>query len=142
VLATTAPDTSGFIPLEGDVPLAPGAQGGFHVWIKYRLMGMSPGVVSVKTTARRKSDDKLILTTERRIEVGSVTPEGFWETPSALPAFMCPSPIGVRVRDEAVTFRVEVYAPNGALLGEKSATATPRCPTDDQAAFCDRICSG
>jgi hypothetical protein len=56
---------------------------------------------------------------------------------------MCPTPIGVRVRDELVRFTVTLRdLETDAVLGEASAEATPRCLDDAQREFCERICSG
>jgi len=141
-LGTTATDGTGFRELAGDQPLVPGAQGGFHVWLKYRIKGMSPGKVTVIRTARRVVDDRLILTTEASQEIGVAGPDGTWELPNAIPSFMCPSPLGVKVFDLPVVFDVKVIGPDGATLAESSAEATPRCPTDAQADFCHSICAG
>jgi hypothetical protein len=140
-LGTTALDGSGFYPLAGDQPLVPGAQGGYHVWLKYRVQGMAPGSVRVTRTARRVSDDRLLLTTEGTEELGPADEAtGYWELPRALPSFMCPTPIGVQVRDEAVHFEVVVKNADGTLLGTGDAEATPRCADGDQ--HCIQICSG
>jgi len=141
-LGGAAPDGSGFLPLQGDVTLIPGAQGGFHVWLKYRTVGMTPGPARVEHTARRASDGRLILTSMRTQDIGPPSPDGYWELPVAIPAFMCPAPIGVQVRDERVIYRVVVEDMAGTPLGEGEASATPRCPTDSQSAFCLSICSG
>jgi hypothetical protein len=143
-LGTTALDGTGFQTLIGDQPLVPGAQGGFHVWLKYRVEGMSPGKVTVYRTVRRISDDKLILRAEGAVELGQAGPDGAWELPAPLPSFMCPTPLGVKVEDEPVVFDVQVKAADGTLLGEGNAEATPRCPADGdpQADFCHRICDG
>jgi hypothetical protein len=139
-LGTTALDGTGFLPLTGDQTLVPGAQGGFHVWLKYRLDGMAVGKLHVKRTVRRVSDDALILTTDGIEEVDGMP----FELDRALPSFMCPTPIGVRVMDEPVKFDVRFKSEAGAPLGEGTATATPRCPPKDdaQAEFCARICAG
>jgi len=57
---------------------------------------------------------------------------------------MCPTPIGVQVRDQAIVYRVEIEKDDGTPLASGEAEATPHCPTDDpnQAAFCASICSG
>ncbi len=141
-LGTTTTAGEGFFALEGDQTLVPGAQGGFHVWLKYRIQGMSAGKVMVKRTARRVSDDRLILTTEASQEIGPASTGGYWEVPSAIPSFMCPSPLGVKVFDIPVVFDVKVVGADGQTLAESSAEATPHCPTDEQGDFCRSICSG
>lgn len=142
-LGTTALDGTGFQPLTGDQTLVAGAQGGFHVWLKYRVFGMAPGKVEIKRTVRRISDDKLILLTSGVQEVGEPSTDGYWELPTALPSFMCPTPIGVQVENEPVTFDVVISTEDGkTVLGEGTAQATPRCPSGDEQTFCEKICNG
>jgi hypothetical protein len=141
-LGTTALDGSGFVPLEGDQPLVPGAQGGFHIWLKYRVKGMAPGKVMVKRPARRVSDDRLLLTTMGAQEVGEASADGTWELPNAIPSFMCPAPLGVKVFDEPVVFDVVITTEDGTVLGEGTAEATPRCEPGAQQPFCEKICTG
>ncbi len=62
--------------------------------------------------------------------------------PSAIPSFMCPTPLGVNVIGEPVAFELTIDDGHGVRLGEAGGSATPRCPTDGQATFCQQICSG
>jgi hypothetical protein len=142
-LGGTAPDGSGFVALGGDVTLIAGAQGGFHVWVKYRATGMRAETITVTPTARRRSDGRLVLRGAPRFDtIGAVGPDGTWEAPAPLPAFMCPSPIGVRIQDEAILFHLDLADAEGVPLGSAEAVATPRCPDGPQAAFCNSICTG
>jgi len=140
-LGTAALDGTGFLPLEGDQPLVPGSQGGFHVWLKYRVSGMAPGRVEVKRTVRRVSDDRLLLQADGTQDLGDEA-VGYWETPNAIPSFMCPSPLGVNIIGERAVFDLVILDERGNKLGEASAEATAHCPGGDQAAFCQQICSG
>lgn len=142
VLGEVGEDGQSFAPLQGDQPLVPGSQGGFHVWVKLRFRGLGPGKWMVERTARRASDDRLVLTTRSQLEIGEAGAEGFYETPDPLPSFMCPTPIGVRVMDSPIRFEVRVLDEEGNVVASDSATATPRCPTGDQAEFCEDICAG
>jgi hypothetical protein len=141
-LGTTNLDGSGFLPLSGDQTLVPGAQGGFHVWLKYRVTNMPTEKVQVHRVVRRTSDNALILTADGTVELGPPGDDGAWQLPTAIPSFMCPTPIGVRVMDEEVHFDLTLTDESGVRLGEGTATATPRCPTDAQSDFCARICAG
>lgn len=141
-LGGTAIDGSGFLPLTGDQELVSGSQGGFHIWLKFRIHGMSPEPVTVHRTARRISDNRLLLQGEGTTEVGAPDETGTWELPSAFPTFLCPSPLGVDLIGQPVRFRVELIGPDGAAIDAAESDATPRCPTDNQAPFCQRICSG
>ena len=143
-LGTAASDGSGFVPLGGDTTLVPGAQGGFHVWIKYRIEGMAPETVKVHRESRRVSDDALVLLTDGMLDVGEPGPgdDGWWELPQAVPNFMCPTPIGISVIDERMEFEVTLSTPDGTTLAKSSAEATVHCPDGDQAQFCAKICAG
>lgn len=141
-LGTAASDGSGFVPLGGDTTLVPGAQGGFHVWMKYRIEGMAPETVKVHRESRRVSDDALVLLTDGTLDVGAPDADGWWELPTALPSFMCPTPIGISVIDQRIDFEVTLSTPDGTELAKSSAEATVHCPDGDQAAFCTKICSG
>lgn len=142
-LGTVASDGTGFLPLTGDQPLISGAQGGFHVWLKYRVTGMAPETVTVHREARRVSDHRLVLTTDGVQDVGVAGPDGSWELPMALPSFMCPTPIGVQIMDQAILFDVEMKLDDGTVI-KATAEAIPHCPPDGdpQRDFCLRICNG
>ena len=141
-LGTAAHDGSGFLPLSGDQTLVEGAQGGFHIWIKYRIAGMGADRLLIDRTARRASDARLILDVpEALIDVGAPSADGYWEIPSALPSFMCPAPIGVSVIDQPIDFDVVLKDQAGTELAHATATATPHCPSDAET-FCQQICSG
>lgn len=141
-LGGAAPAGTGFFTLAGDAELIPGAQGGFHVWLKLRVHGVTPGRVRMTHTARRKKDGRLLVNGERLVEVGATSMTTGYEHPDPIPAFMCPSPLGIRVMDEEVTFVVTVTDEAGHPLATTTATATPRCPAGENAAFCARICAG
>jgi hypothetical protein len=86
-------------------------------------------------------DNALILRTEGVQEMGMG--DAVWELPAPLPSFMCPTPLGVNVRDEVVRFTVVLLAIDAdTVIAEAAAEATPRCPEDEQREFCERICSG
>ncbi len=137
-----AVDGSGWADLGGDATLVPGAQGGFHIWLKYRVAGMAPEKVKVHRESHRVSDDALVLLTDGTQDVGAVDADGWWELPTALPSFMCPTPIGINVIDERIVFQVTLSTMDDQPLAKSSAEATVHCPAGDQAAFCAKICSG
>jgi hypothetical protein len=143
-LGTTTAAGEGFLPLVGDQPLVPGSQGGFHVWLTYHLAGLDSEVVTIERTARRVRDGKLVLTTTGVVTVWPVDLEGVYTPEGPIPSFMCPTPIGVQVRDEEIEFTVRILGARDALLIEERARATPRCPPDGdpQREFCLQICSG
>jgi hypothetical protein len=135
-------DMSGFVTLDGDVMLVPGGQGGFHVWVKYRVTGAGAERVNIAYTARRVSDSRLILTNKISAELGAPGSEGYWESPVPIPAFMCPSPLGITVQDQPMVFDFQVRDDADGVRGAATATFTPHCPEGDQAAHCVAICNG
>jgi hypothetical protein len=141
-LGSAATDGTGFVALDGDQTLVPGAQGGFHIWLTYRVAGMAPEKVHVHRESRRVSDNALVLLADGTTDVGAPGDDGWWALPAPLPSFMCPTPIGINVIDERMLFDVTLTTIDGAPLAHSSAEATVHCPTGDQAAFCAKICSG
>lgn len=141
---TAAADGSGFVVTETgqDAELIPGAQGGFHIWINFRVH-KAAGKLYVRREARLSVDDSLILRGQRAlVEVPEDAMTGWWQPASAGPAFMCPSPLGIKVFDTEVAFQVLLENEAGDLMAEDEIILTPRCPEGDQNAFCKEICSG
>ena len=120
-----------------DVTLVAGAQGGFHVWLRYRVDGLAAGTQRLERTAHRVSDGQLVLrsTGEVTVQPGS---DGAFEPADPIPMFMCPSPIGLSVIDQPIVFRIAF--PDEQLARE--LTLVPHCPTDGSRDFCMRICTG
>jgi len=116
-----------------DVTLVEGAQGGFHVWVRYRYGGEAGVTARLERTAHRQMDDALVL--RSTAQVGMV-PES-----DPLPMFMCPSPVGLSVIDQPIVFQLQFSDDNGAVLAEGAATLVPRCPEANRD-FCLRICTG
>ena len=144
VLGGAAYDGSGFVAAEdgADAELIPGAQGGFHVWLNMRVRGVA-GQVYVERQARRVSDDTLVFRGIREvIEIPEDALNNWWQPDNAAPAFMCPSPIGIRVFDEPLRLTVELKDQDEALLAQDEWTVVPRCPDGELADFCLSICSG
>ncbi|MSP58991.1 MAG: hypothetical protein EXR72_01395 [Myxococcales bacterium] len=124
-----------------EVKLEPGAQGGFHVWMKFRAHDVPPGDLTMLRTARRLTDNKLVLKSSGAQKMGAPGDDGLWELPAAVPMFMCPSPIGLSVVDLPIVFSIVLQDPAGKTIAENEITLLPRCP-DDARAFCEKICTG
>jgi hypothetical protein len=142
MLGSAMLDGSGFVPLAGDQTLVSGAQGGFHVWVKYRVRGMAPATLTVQRTSRRVSDNALILNSDGSLDVGAAGPDGWWQLDHALPNFICPTPLGVNVIDEPLLFDVALHDDKGELVAKSHAEATVHCPSGSEGDLCRRICSG
>jgi hypothetical protein len=129
------------------VQLAPGAQGGFHVWLLYRVAGNDQTrTVGVQRLADRIGDGESrlrVLTTDGIVDL---TPEPLWQLKMPVPSFMCPTPIGVNVLDAPVEIVVRMHEGlgNEILLAEQSIRLLVSCPPvgDPQHDFCLRICQG
>jgi hypothetical protein len=145
---TSGADGAGYVATEDgtDVFLVPGAQSGFHVWLNVRVHGIA-GELMIERAARRQRDGVLVFRgLPQRMEVPDTALDDWWESPVASPAFMCPSPIGIQVFDEALVFEVRLLDPEAdegaAPLAEDTLVLIPHCPADEQAEFCMSICSG
>jgi hypothetical protein len=124
------------------VPLVPGSQGGFHVWLGMRVRGIS-GRLYVEREARREADQALVFRGLRQIiDIPEDAYQDWWISPSSSPAFMCPSPIGIRVFDEALVFVVRLLDEDEEVLATDRIVLVPRCTEGAQEAFCRDICAG
>jgi hypothetical protein len=125
-----------------DAELVPGAQGGFHVWMKLAIKDVpSHAILGVERYASRASDGAVVLRFTSTIDVGDLDADGWYRTPS-FPMFMCPTPIGISVVDAPIAFQLRVSDESGATeLGRASITLVPRCPSADRD-LCARICTG
>lgn len=145
---TSGADGTGYVATDDgtDVFLVPGAQSGFHVWLNVRVRGIA-GELMIERAARRQRDNVLVFRgLPQRMEVPDTALDDWWESPVASPAFMCPSPIGIKIFDETLVFEVRLLDPDaeeGAPpLAEDTLVLIPHCPEDEQAEFCVSICSG
>jgi hypothetical protein len=151
VLGGASGDDGSFVAVEdgAHLPLVGGAQGGFHVWTGVRVRGVA-GRLRVDRLARRASDNQLVLRASTVVvEVPALEGDAWWELPDggevhALTSFMCPTPIGIRVRDEELVLSAELRDADDELLAVDTVRFVPRCPEDDpdEAEFCVEICSG
>src|SRR5438045_2499798 len=91
-----------------DVQLVAGAQGGFHVWMRYALKDVPAGaMIKVERLAHRQVDNAIVLRFDSYEAVGELGADGWYRT-AAFPMFMCPTPIGVSVVDNAIIYELHV----------------------------------
>jgi hypothetical protein len=140
----------GFVSVsEGaDVPLAAGAQGGFHVYVNVRLdadgaQRVGPAPV-LNRSARRVSDGTLVSRSRQRVELGaSASAPGSFESLFSIPLFLCPTPVGVEVAGQLL--ELELTAGQSDDDPDPMVARlrfVPRCPDDGGEEFCRSICSG
>lgn len=137
----------GFLPFTSgeELQLAPGSQGGFHVFINLRLDSAIVDEVSdfplIRRLGRRVDTGELVTRTVRRERLA---PRGsFYETEGSLRLFLCPTPIDIEVANQAIELEVEVSPPDeGGPRATGKVRFTPICPDDEQADFCRNICFG
>ena len=138
----SAPETGmGFEAMPGAATLRPGAQGGFHVWVSYRVKGGS-GPFNAGHTVRRAADGKLLSRGERRLELGAAGDDGWRQSEAATPAFLCPTPLGLNAIDVDAVFEVTLFDERAAAVAKQQVTTKLECPSGDQADFCRQICKG
>lgn len=139
-LGLEAADGGANFPLPAEVQATPGAQGGFHVPVLYRVTAPAEPNVMFEHRVTRSRDGVLVSKGTRTMNVDAVAAAQRWTSPGAVIIFICPTPVGVNVVGEALNFEVTATTKAGELLGKASARATFTCaPTD---AFCASICSG
>ena len=144
LLAGAADPGAPFVPLiDGqDATLVEGAQGGFHVWLRYRVQPAHAEHVLIVRGAHRQHDGKVVLRIPPAdLDVGTPDAQGGWEPPMASPMFMCPSPIGISVVDVPIVFEVTLTDSAGQTLSHGQVTLVPRCPVANFD-FCRKICTG
>lgn len=124
-----------FAPFPTEVPLVPGAQGGYHVEVRYRVTGERASEV-LFTHRARKLDGTLVSRGTRQFDVA---PDGGVWVSEQFPIFMCPTPVGVSVSNETVTIEVEATARDGGILGRSTGTTTLHCEAGQ---YCEVICKG
>ena len=112
------------------------------MWLNVRVQG-AQGRLFLRREARLVADDALVLRgLPGLLEVPSDAMKAWWESPDASPAFMCPSPIGIKVFDEELTFKVILEDGDGETLTTDEVVLVPRCPEGDLASHCQDICAG
>lgn len=131
-ISTTSGD--GFAPFGTEVGLTPGAQGGYHVETRYKIVGQSATDVLFTHIVRLTDGGTLVSRGTRRFDIDTDP----WVSEN-FPVFMCPTPVGVNVANEFVTFEITATAPDGGLLGRTGGTTKLRC---DPGAYCETICRG
>ena len=156
IIGTASEDASTFVPVEDGerLTLLPGAQGGFHVFVRVRLgrdyVEQLGSEWILKREARRADTSELVSRAEQRVTttgnglrmVPTDEDPDVFETNRTMLLFLCPTPVGIGIRDQML--RLEVTAssdgngpgPQGTLLFQ------PECPESDQRVFCESICSG
>ena len=115
-----------------DVTLVEGAQGGFHVWMRYSFDGAPRAEAHLERTAHRVIDDALVLRSTTEVNMDRLS--------GPLPMFMCPAPVGLSVIDQPIEFELH-FTDEAGDLADQRITLVPHCPVENQA-FCLRICTG
>ncbi len=144
-LGTLGPD-GGYQPLTDgqDVTLVEGAQGGFHVWMQFKVDDPRAMHVEAVRMAHRRDGGELVLRAMGpAYDIVGMPGGGPWESTNPVPMFMCPSPLGIRVVDEAIVYDVTFTDDAQEPVAHGTITLVPRCPTDPMKLdFCMKICTG
>jgi hypothetical protein len=126
-----------FVTFGAQVPLTPGAQGGYHVETRYQIVGQRLDGVVFNHTVRLTDGGTLISRGTRRFDVGDDGGDP-WVS-EIFPVFMCPTPVGVSVLNEQVTFEITATSTDGGFLGSANGTTRLHC---DPGAYCEVVCRG
>lgn len=129
----------GYLPLPSESFATPGAQGGYHVAVLYKVTGQALEKVLFEHRVTRVRDGVLVSKGPRTLDVTPVAAGASWITPGAVIIFICPTPVGVNVVDEELNFEVTATK-NGEVLGKAAARSVLRCAATDS--YCASICSG
>lgn len=133
------------------VKLASGAQGGFHIWTLFRVLG---NPVQRRVVVRRQIDRLGPDNSRQRILTAMsselIPSEPVWELSVPMASFVCPTPIGVNALNAPLELELRIEAPAdvnpGPLLGVARVQVNATCPSsvdgDMQYEFCQRICTG
>ena len=143
-IGVAANGSEGFVSVDdGDeTELAPGAQGGYHVWTAPRFKG-AMGTLYLDRQARRVEDGLLVLRASRLVlEVPEDAMDSWWRDEQAFPSFMCPPSLGIQIYDSEIEFTFELLNEDEELLATDSLVLIPRCPEGDEGEFCREICKG
>jgi hypothetical protein len=130
----TISDGGAFTEFGAEVDLTPGAQGGFHVNTRYRVVGQRVDQVLFTHVVRLTDGGTLVSRGTRRFDV-DLDP---WES-EVFPVFMCPTPVGVNVANESVTFEITATAADGGFLGRAGGSTRLFCAPGG---YCEVVCRG
>lgn len=136
-VGTRTPGSDDFIAFGTEVPLTPGAQGGFHVETRYKIVGQRLDGVVFNHVVRLTDGGTLVSRGTRRFDVGDDGGDP-WIS-EIFPVFMCPTPVGVNVANEAVTFEITATSTDGGYLGRAGGTTRLHC---EPGAYCEVVCRG
>ena len=136
-------DGDTFVPLEdgAEVLLEPGGQGGFHI----EVLGRGPeqllddvGPEPLLSARVRQLDNGLLASRiERRVRWVTTDDDGA-RMEQVLRLFMCPTPFGVTVVDEALSVEFQLRAEEDAAPATARVEIVARCP---DLPFCREICA-
>lgn len=138
-LGTSSPtDPTVWQGMPASMQLVPGFQGGFHVPVMYRVKHHDGADLTFEHKVRRSSDGVLVSRGGRVFDV--VSDGGTWTSDYEVTVFLCPTPVGITVMDEALTIEVRVVDDASKLKAVGTAQVVVHCPAGDS--FCQSICKG
>lgn len=136
-LPTSAEWSDGTVQLVvASAELESGAQGGFHVRVEYRVAMREQRDATFMLRVWRASDRRVVSRNQRTDDISGE----LWRS-GDVTVFMCPSPVGVSVVDEELSFELVVTDRNDHVLGIATTRSTLTCPASEKN-FCESICKG
>ena len=135
VFGTTDDNGLVFIPIDTQIELHRGPQGGHHTYAKYQVTGQTAAAAVFDAKVRRARDGLLVSRRSRTFDVAPVD-GGVWTSEGSVVLFLCPTAPGVSIVREPLLYEVIVKSASGQFLGRASASATLKCTG------CDADCGG
>jgi hypothetical protein len=143
-IGVSAVGSEGFVAAQdGDEAiLAPGSQGGFHLWTAPRFQG-AMGTHYLDREARRVEDGVLVLRASRLVlDIPEDAMDQWWRDEQAFPSFMCPPPIGIQIYDSEIEFHFTLRTEDEELVAEDKLILMARCPEGEDGTYCRSTCEG
>lgn len=139
-LGTSSPtDPTAFQPMPASMQLVAGFQGGFHVPVMYRVKDHDGSNLTFEHKVRRVADGVLVSRGGRVFDVHAAD-GGTWTSDYEVTIFLCPTPVGITVMDEALSIEVRVVDEASHLMAVGTTQVVVHCPPGDS--FCESICKG
>ena len=132
-----AGEDGGAFPFQAQA--VPGAQGGYHVPVMYKVNGVTERMVTFEHRVTRMSDGVLVSKGHRSLNIEPAAGSPSWMTDGPVIIFICPTPVGVGVVDQWLHFEITAVKA-GEVLGRTAGDAQFGCPAGDS--FCASICAG
>lgn len=132
-------------PADGAADLHPGPQGGYHVYLQVKAVGLCPNRVEYTRVLREPGEEDVLRQQAEKIPMVDGG-DGAWVLPRAQPTFVCPSNTpGVAVFDRdldlELTLAEDLKAADAAVLPDGPRSLTQHVTLHPLCSPFDTVCS-